>query len=434
MPHRIAQHPRPPTVVRAELAVLAGLALLLLVAPQVQASDLLSLSGFGTLGYQADNNSYVAPTRDISQLPRNLYAAGPSWRMDSRLGVQVTSKPNPNVDLVAQVVVRDQYKSSLDSATEFAYVALHPNTSLDLRLGRVGYSAFLMADYRNVGYAYPWVRPPVEFYGWIPIFSVDGVDAAYSVQRDDAVWRMKAQFGKSHVWLPLASGVGGGYQFKTDNLSTFSLSRQSSFLRLKAAYSSFTAKTDAPIIAPLEAGLDQVASAGIPGVSANAAALDSQVSFKGARVGYTTLGAAYDNNTWLLQTEIGRSTSSAHVVPTGRMAYASVGRRFGDWMPFCMVSTYRPGAMLNASAYDMGAALNASLGSAAEKLVNYTRINQTTTSLGVRWDFRPHAALKLQWDSTRSQPPGFGIGNFAHGLNLQSVHLDQITATVDFIF
>jgi hypothetical protein len=36
---------------------------------------------------------------------------------------------------------------------------------------------FLTADYRKVGYAYPWVRPPVEGYDALPVTSSDGVDA-----------------------------------------------------------------------------------------------------------------------------------------------------------------------------------------------------------------------------------------------------------------
>ena len=69
-----------------------------------------------------------------------------------------------------------------------------PN-QLDFRVGRINFDAFLMSDHRHVGYAYPWVRPPSEFYAWIPIFSMDGIDAAYNFQSKDARWRIKAQAG-----------------------------------------------------------------------------------------------------------------------------------------------------------------------------------------------------------------------------------------------
>lgn len=397
------------------------------------ASENLRLSGFGTLGYSADNRADIAAYRDISQLPRDGFATGASWQIDTRLGVQLEYKLNPTIDLVGQLVVRDHFKADLNSSTELAYIAVHPHPGVDVRVGRINYDAFLMSDHRNVGYAYTWVRPPLEFYGWIPIFSLDGIDAAYSLQSADAVWRIKAQAGQSQFWIPVNSGIGGGYHFKADKLTSLSVTRHTAFWRLKAAHSRFTAANEVPLFAPLHAGLDQVAAASIPGVSMEAADLRKNLSFAGARISYTTIGAAYDDNTWLAQAELGYSSSSVDVVPTSRMAYVSVGRRFGDWLPFLMLSTSRPGAT-RTPANDWGATLNTSLRDRAVQTANSMRIDQNTLSIGTRWDFHQQAALKLQWDRTRSHPPGYGVWMRAPEAVGRKIRLDLVSATLDFVF
>lgn len=393
--------------------------LLSLFNPAASAAESFKIGGFGTLGYAADDRSDIAANRDIGQLPKNDYAAGASWKLDSRLGVQLEYKPTDSIDMVAQIVARDHFKASLNSSTELAYLALHVHPRLDVRLGRLNYDAFLMSDHRNVGYAYTWVRPPLEFYGWIPIFSVNGIDAAYTLNEDGARWRFKAQAGNSRVWIPVASGKNGGYQFRTDNLTSLSAMRESGSWRLKAAHSRFTIDSEVAVLAPLHAALDGVGSP-------EALDLRKNLIFKGAKIDYTTLGAVYDDNTWLAQAEFGHSHSTAAVVPNSRMFYVSVGRRFGDWLPFAMFSDSRPNTAPRTTA-------TPGLAGAAAT-VNSMRIDQSTISIGTRWDFRPQAALKLQLDSTHSHPPGYGVWMRDPAIANTRIRLNMLTATLDFVF
>lgn len=409
------------------------LLLVLAVSLPAHADGRLRVSGFGTLGYTADHNRDIYATRDISQYPDQDYRTGANALMDTRLGLQFEYKPLDQIELVAQLVARDHFKADLDSSTELAYLAWHPRPLLDLRFGRIPYDAFLMSDHRNVGYAYAFVRPPMEFYGWIPVFSLDGVDAAYSWRGDDAVWRAKIQFGKSQLWVPVNSGRDGGYLFKADRLAALSLTRQTARWRVKLAHSRLTSGNPLAALAPLHAGLDAVAAAAIPGVSAEAADLREEVDFYKAKIGYTTLGAVYDDNTWVAQAELGVSTSTKEIVPNNRMAYASLGRRFGDWTPFVAWSVSRPNQEARGAENNWGG-LNDPLRDPAIKLANSMRIDQATVSLGVRWDFHTQAALKLQLDSTKAEPPGAGLWLRAPRYYGQDKRLNQLTATLDFVF
>ncbi len=403
--------------------------MLALAAAPAAAADGLRIGGFGTLGYAYDRRDNIAPARDIAQQPRDGFATRPGWRTDSRLGLQLEYRLTPGIDLVGQFVARDHFDADFDSVTELAYAAFRPHPQLDLRVGRINYDAFLMSDHRNVGYAYPWVRPPAEFYGWIPIFSVNGADLAFNADAGDARWRVKLQAGSARLAIP----IGEGYDFRAERLLGLSLTHETARWRLKAAYSRFTAGREVPALAPLHRGLEAVAGAGLPGVSAEAAELRRELAFENARITYATLGAAYDDGTWLAQAEIGRTTASADVVPHGRMAYASIGRRFGDWTPYLLVGTSRPGNDRRRAANDWGA-FNAALREPALFTVNTTRIAQDTASLGVRWDFHRQAALKLQWDHTRIKPSGYGLWWRDPAINERHTRVNLVSATVDFAF
>lgn len=396
-------------------------------APAVEG---LRFSGFGTVGHVSDDHDDLAPMRDISQLVD--YSVNQSWVMDSRLGVQL-EYGLPDATLIAQVVGREQFRGSMDSAVEMAYLAFSPLASLDVRLGRVNYDTFMMADIRNVGYAYTWVRPPIEFYGWIPIFSVNGADVAYNIRNEDALWRAKLQKGSGRFWIPVANGANGGYDFHAEKLTGVSLSRQTATWQLKTAYSQFICGNEVATLAPLHQGLAQVAAMG-GDIGAEAADLLRNDSFKGAKVTYRTIGAAYDDGVWNVHSEFGHATTTAAVVPHGKMAYLSVARRVEDWTPFAAYSVYRPDNALRTPQNDWGAGLNSALRDPAAGLADTTRISQRTTSLGARWDFRLNAAVKLQWDHTEIDRYGYGLWYGRSGTYPAANRVNVLSATVDFVF
>lgn len=409
------------------LLLLSGLSL---AWTPVRADERLRVSGFGTLGYTADTRSDMAPARDIAQLPEHSFSTGPGWRVDTRVGVQAEYSLLPAVDLVGQWVVRDEYRRDLNSVTELAYVGWRPDTLWDIRAGRINYDAFLMSDHRNVGYAYPWVRPPSEFYGWIPILSVNGLDAGYRFETDAVRWRLKAQAGSgSTVAIP----IGPGYDLQALGLRGMSLSGQTDRWRFKLAYSQWQAADEVPAFAPLHAALDALARAGLPGASTEAADLRANLAFRDAHISYTTLGAAYDDGLWLAQAEWGLSTASSAVVPHGHMAYLSVGRRLGDWTPLLTLSTSRPGKAPRTAAGDWGV-YNTTLRDPALYVLNTNRIDQDTVSLGLRWDFHRQAALKLQWDQTQIRPTGYGLWWRDIAINADSSRIHLLSVTLDFAF
>ncbi|MBF0463014.1 MAG: hypothetical protein HQL87_16720 [Magnetococcales bacterium] len=427
-----------PEIGMGRWCLLALLPLLSIGIARAEEDDRLRFDFYGTLGFSHDDSANLAPVRDLSQRPRRSNQTNDSWVMDSRLGLQASYAVNPWVDLMTQAVWREQADISLDSYLDWAFINLHPTPAFDVRLGRVGYDVFLMSDHRNLGYAYPWVRPPIEFYGWIPMYSVNGGDMAYTLEEGTARWRFKAQAGHAGLKFPMGSDASSGpdYDFKSDNVWSLTAAWESDPWRIKGGYSQIVLKTDAPILAPLQAGLETVARAGLPGVSAEAAALRDDLTYQDVTLRYVTLGVAYDDGVWLGQAEWGRVTTTADMVSNGNMAYLGMGRRFGDWTPFVLLSGVRSTVPVRQTSADWNLSASLSgLQASAVSVLNSTRFDQETESLGVRWDFNSHLAFKVQGDSTLVHPYGYGL--WYVGTN-DRTHVDTrinlLSATMDFVF
>lgn len=388
-------------------------------------------SGYGTLSYSGDNDRDLAPIRDFSQRPKDSYASGPTWLLDSRVGMQLAYRFSPTIEGVFQGVMRDQITKSLDSSVELAYLnyQLHANTKA--RVGRIGYDAFLMSDHRNLGYAYPWVRPAREFYSWIPLFSLDGADLTHDIFQGEARWRIRAQFGRSGFDIPMGDKA---FAFKTDDLWSVSAAYQTGVWRFKGGLSSFRSADEAGPLHELHDGLMQLAGLNLAGISAEAASLRLETSFKDTRIRYATLGAAYDDGDWLGQTEFGYSHSTTAIASSNYTGYVAVGRRLGHFTPFAMLSASRPGKPLLEPVTRWSSLNQGDFQDTVYRTVNSTRQDQTTLSLGMRWDFESGAALKLQWDRDYIRPQGYVLWFSDMDIRKRYRSVDMLTASLDFIF
>lgn len=401
------------------------------IAPALAAGDTsrFELSGFGTLGYVHNDQSGSGFTRDLSQPQRG--GLGAHLLPDSRLGAQLNYRSGPRLEFVAQLVARDQARLTAAHAVEWAFVALRPLPEADLRLGRIGLDVFMLSDYRNVGYAYPWVRPVMEFYSWVPVYSFDGADLSYAFDAGPGRWRMKLLGGRSRPNSP--SKVNSrDYKLDIDPLWGASLAFERDAWRAKLSYVEVRFASQPPT-AELTDPLERIAVAGLPGISAEAAALRRELAIEGARTRYAALGASYDDNRWQAQAEYSVLSGGPASVPQGWRGYVSAGRRFGDVMPFAVLAWARPDAARARAGADWSALpAGAALQAAALQAIDIGRIDQHTTSLGLRWEFSHTAALKLQWDRIRVAPQGWGLWPMAEDTGAGVVNL--LTSTVDWVF
>ena len=420
---------------RVPMAALLLFALALIPAGASDASQGVQWGLFGTLGYNTNDHRQMAVLRDISQnksINPTQQSARDAWLVDSRLGVQLRLDHSPQFSVVGQVLARHHYNPSVSSAFELLYMeARTADGRSRLRLGRSHYDAFLMADHRNVGYAYPWVRPPQEFYSWIPIFHVDGIDVSHLWHTADANWRVSGQFGSHSLRLRMGEGP---LDFETRDLFTLSLTRETPRWRLKTAYSQFSSTREAPFGNVLTA-LDGIAASASPDVAAEAALLRQNLTMKGTQLSYLTFGATYDDHIWFAQGEWSRVmvTPEANIIPHGDNLYLSVGRRFGPVMAFAIWSRAVPANGILGPRADWGEGpLGNPLRDGILYNLNASRNEQTTYGVGVRWDVHPQAAVKVQLNHIRVQPFGNGFWVRDRAVVPRQNNLNQLTLTLDF--
>ena len=146
----------------------------------------VSIHGFGTVGYAQSRNPNAEFLRDLSQ-PTGVRDNG-SLLIDSLVGLQASYRATDAVDLVAQVVSHQRYDDTFDPELTWAFVKYDMSPRISWRVGRLGTEFLMQSDSRMVGYSYLPVRPPVNFYGEVPINYGDGADVHFSAPLVDGVF------------------------------------------------------------------------------------------------------------------------------------------------------------------------------------------------------------------------------------------------------
>lgn len=351
----------------------------------------LSISGFGTLGYfftsGADDLRF---RRDLAQYTYEV--AEHHELADSRLGVQLNYAPTASLEFVGQAVVREKAGATILNSIEWGFAKYRYSANTDIRVGRVGVDIFMLSDFRNVGYAYNWVRPPEEFYGWIPFYSIDGVDVAHSWQVSGGVLRGKLYAGTAPTTLPWDTGF---YKLKA-RLFGLGMTWDSENWSIRAFHTRTRLVDSVPAFLQLSD-----AAASVQAIWPEAAAYADDLNYQGTRLDYTSLGVRWARDGWEISSEVAYTGTQSMYLPQNTCAYTLLGYRWGAWFPYVgyarawdrrHLNLPAPPGMLGPAGPVLADNLNNALAA--------TRSNQHTASLGVRWDFMTNAAFKLQWDHT----------------------------------
>lgn len=391
-------------------------------AAQEPAATVFNFRGFGSIGAAHSDYREADFTSSILKAEGAGGTRPVSYKLDSRLGAQLDATFSRRWSAVVQVNVEQRYDLSYKPTVEWANVKYQVTPDLALRAGRIALPIFLAADYRKVGYAYPWARPPQEFYSGVPITNSDGADLAYRWQHAGVKHVTQAFYGRTHIPLTdttsvSARGIAG---------LTHSVEYGAATVRISA----FTAVLNADIVRPLFEGFRQF---GAPGI-----AIAEKYDIIDKRIDLAAIGLNYDPGKWFLMAEGG--TSNGHsFLGKSRGMYASAGYRAGEFTPYLVYSrtdtrsnTSDPG-LSTAGLPPPYAAAAGALNAGLDQLLK-ARASQTTMAAGVRWDVRANIALKLQYErvlpraGTRGTlsklQPGFRSG----------VPVHVTSAVLDFVF
>jgi hypothetical protein len=384
-------------------------------------ASMFSISAFGTFGLvhsSEDRADYTA-----SPLSPNGAGYTHAWSpdLDSRLGAQIIAHFTPQLSAMLQLISEQDYDKTYKPHVEWANIAYQPIPEFGGRLGRIVLPTFLLSDSRKVGYAIPWLRPPVEFYALSPIFNSDGADVNYKMHVAGIVNTLVGTYGNARF------RAAGGGEFEVRRLWVIADTVEYGPLTLHIAHqsSNFTYHS----LDPLFDGFRLFGPQGL------ALADKYDLDHKPSEV--VTAGAMYDPGKWFVTGEWGRRNLHS-AIGEATAWYLSCGYRVAKFTPYITYAdvksdskTSDPGLnvsevppFLAGPAAGLNAGLNAILATAAV---------QNTLSVGARWDVIKNVDLKLQYDHLDVGPgsagtqvnlqPGFQPGG---SLNLISIAIDFV--------
>lgn len=305
---------------------------------------------------------------------------------ENRLGLQVSSDVTDNTDITAQIIARGgvyNYNASLD----WAYLDYHPTKSLNIHIGKYKVPMFIVSDYVEVGYAYPWARPPQDVYYINPLTSQSGVKLFYNIPigKTDLLFQLYYGEGSHEVFVPARSidfsgsdmPVDERIELKTKNAGGGNISFKTEHFSLRVSY--FDTKVDAP-----------------------------EMNIENASGNFSSAGLTMDWSDIILYAEYANrdtDTDDIRAFPDQKAWYTTLAYRFSSIMPYATYSEIKQG-----------------------NDPNILSLEQTSAALGVRYELNSATAIKFE--ALHSEP-----GEENHGLFNDPVDEGMIyTMTVDAIF
>ena len=164
----------------------------------VQAEDFpVKLNGFASAGFVTGDMEadFFSGTDVISE--------SATFGADNTIGLQISAEMNAHVSFTGQLLAKGVVEG-YNLEAHWAFVDYHPRHDFSVRAGRLVLPIVMGSEYLDVGYAYPWVRPPAEVYSGIPMTSYSGVDILYTLDIGDANLVFQPYVGS----LPPTNSVG----------------------------------------------------------------------------------------------------------------------------------------------------------------------------------------------------------------------------------
>jgi hypothetical protein len=290
---------------------------------------------------------------------------GFQFDQESLLGIQIRKDFTPTFSATTQLVSRALNPNEGSRPTvDWAYLTWSPSadSAWTFQAGKLRIPLYYYSDYLYIGYAYPWVRPAPDVYGW-PIYAYNGANVSY-----------RTQLGKSD-WAATFTAWTGSYTQKNDAYDT------------RIYYTTPTHESWKRIIGGVVAANNGVFDVRLMMMRYHDDLWQSNPT-DGSRVTLVDnqstkivgLAANMDYKNWLIKSEIDRFEQvdvSKGINFVYKYALLGVGYQYGAWTPAYTFSRYT---------------------TVAEPVEG-----RSTRYLSLRWDFRKNMALKAQYDVSRDK-------------------------------
>jgi hypothetical protein len=362
------------------------------------------VSGFGTLALTRSNT-------DQAQFARPNQVAGVgkgvSTGVDSNLGLQVMGGVNNWLSYGTQALVRKDAEDKFRAELTLAYLKAKLSDQLSIRVGRMDLPILMLSDRLNVGYANTLLRPPVELYAQAPMTNYDGVEAAWRQSFGETTLTARLGAGRSRTRIGANEGV---LHLDTTALTALNLVAERGPLTLRIGHAEGTLSLNDS--AQLNGLLSALRATGAGYQLPTLGPLADALSVVKKKASFTSAGMMLNWNDIVAQGEFARRNIDSYDHDTDSW-YLMGGYRIGQFLPYYSHSTTRSiGRVANTipascpAGYPAACTPTLQALSAGVEMLSVS-MEQSTDTIGVRWDLRRSLALKVQID--RIRPKGAGL-------------------------
>jgi len=395
----------------------------------------MRFDGFMTVG-AAINNDTKNKNTYLGSLGDRGITNDPSFETDTRFGLQISSDVADNMSVVAQLLGTG-VDQNFNAVVEWAYVDYKMNDYASIHAGKIKQPVYLVNDYIEVGYAYPWIRPPSEvYYLNNPLDTINGVELVLQFPIGNGTLSFLPYFGSNRDDIPNAGGAyfqaekifgmdvkysGRGY---TVHASNFHCNRVDTTGQLK----------------------------GVPaGPLGN---VDINLNGSG-ECNVSSVGLNLDISNVVVYAEWQKRTTTNELSrPFGDQSawYTTFGYRMGKWLP---IITF---ASIDGTASTYGLPANGAISGGnlpSGESMNFPVSIQTSITAGLRYEVNDSAALKMEYEvvdvnnnpntlKNANEPGGNGMPYVNYGLfktnfkdypgNLPTKKVGIFSLALDLIF
>ena len=339
-----------------------------------------------------------------------------TFEKDTRFGLQISSDVSDNMSVVAQLLGRGD-KGNFNAIVEWAYIDYEFHETTSLHVGKIKQPVYLVNDYVEVGYAYPWIRPPQEVYLLNnPLNTVNGIELLLQFPVGPGTLSFQPYIGSNRDDIP----NGGGAYFEAENIYGIDVKYSGRGYSVHASnFQCEVSVTGQGFTAPSLLGPVDVNLGGSKG--------DCNVTAAGFNLDLANFVAYAE---WTQRTT---DETLSRAFGDTEAYYATIGYRFGKWLPHLTFASITGEASIVGLPNDGAAVLVNPIPPGSPGFPNgLTSLNfpvpiQTSITAGLRYEVNDSAALKVEYQvvDVEQDPSELAAANQGFNYGLFNTNFEQ---------
>jgi len=324
------------------------------------------------------------------------------FKNESLMALQVRSDLGEKLSVTAQMMGRGN--EDFDIGFEWAFLSYQLNDNTTINAGRLRAPFYKYSEYMDVGYAYDWSRVPRSVYG-LGFDNIEGV----------SLYRTGIIAGFDSTIMAMIGGYNGTTGLGDGKLEGFygaswELSRD--WYNFRVAY--YTA--DATLTFA-----NQDVNNLLGAMTANGlGVLAQQIDFDKDKGTFIGIGGGIDRENLVIVAEFNRTEVENTFFANRDNYFVSIAYRLGSVTPYISHEWQRHDAKpeIYQPFQNLAATPLAPLYFGAVATVQSQQVEADTLNIGLRYDFHPSAAFKLQYTSQKNKLTDDTVGLLVAGVDL----------------